>query len=161
MYPVYTRCMFVKNVIEALNSARIKYALVGGYAVALHGAIRGTVDLDFVIALNKKQYTDFEKVMTELGLVSRLPVTADEVFNFRTEYIDNRNMIAWAFQNPDNPLEMIDVIITHDASKMGTKTLVIDGMKLQIATIDELIQMKKTSGRPQDVEDICALERLK
>ena len=45
--------MFIQNVIRTLEKHRIKYALVGGYAVALHGAIRGTVDVDIVIALTK------------------------------------------------------------------------------------------------------------
>lgn len=152
--------MFIKTVIDALNKADINYALVGGYAVALHGAVRGTVDLDFVIALDEQQYELLEKALTSIGLTPRLPVSAKEVFQFREEYINNRNLIAWSFINTNNPLELIDIIITHDANKMKTETLSADGMIINIATIDELIKMKKASGRPQDLEDIRALEKL-
>jgi len=152
--------MFIKTVIDALNKADINYALVGGYAVALHGAVRGTVDLDFVIALEEQQYQMLEKALTGIGLTPRLPVSAKEVFQFRDEYINNRNLIAWSFINNNNPLELIDIIITHDANKMKKETLSADGMTINIATIDELIKMKKTSGRPQDLEDIRALEKL-
>ena len=152
--------MFIKTVIDALNKASINYVLVGGYAVALHGAVRGTVDLDFVIALDEQQYELLEKALTGIGLTPRLPISAKEVFQFRDEYINNRNLIAWSFINNNNPLELIDIIITHDANKMKTETLSADGMTINIATIDELIKMKKASGRPQDLEDIRALEKL-
>jgi len=152
--------VFIKTVIDALNKTDINYALVGGYAVALHGAVRGTVDLDFVIALDEQQYELLEKALTGIGLTPRLPVSAKEVFQFRDEYINNRNLIAWSFINNNNPLELIDIIITHDANKMKTETLSADGMTINIATIDELIKMKKASGRPQDLEDIRALEKL-
>lgn len=153
--------MFIKTVIEALGRARVDYVLVGGYAVALHGAVRGTVDLDFVIALDKTQYGSLENALQEIGLTPRLPVTANEVFEFRDEYIKNRNMVAWSFINQANPLECVDIIITHDAKTMDSKTLSVDGMKISVATIDELIRMKKASGRPQDLEDIRALEQLR
>ena len=153
--------MFIKTVVEALNRAPIRYVLVGGYAVALHGAVRGTVDLDFVIALESEQFEAVEKVMASIGLMPRLPVCAHEVFEFRQEYIDKRNLVAWSFTNHDNPLEMVDIIITHDANMMDTETVSADGLTISVATIDELINMKRSSGRPQDLEDIRALERLK
>ena len=152
--------MFIKTVTDALNHAGIQYALVGGYAVALHGAVRGTVDLDFVIALREEQYESVEKTLESIGLTARLPVSAKEIFQFRDEYINNRNLIAWSFINHANPLELVDIIITHDAQAMKTKTLSVDGMTIEIATIAELIEMKKLSARPQDIEDIKALEKL-
>jgi len=152
--------MFIKKVTDALNKANIHYALVGGYAVAMHGAIRGTVDLDFVIALEQQQYKLVEKTFATLGLVPRLPVSANEIFQFRNEYIKNRNLVAWSFINHNNPLEVVDIIITHDAKQMKTEILHVDGMTIKIATIDEIIKMKKKSGRPQDLEDIKALEKL-
>ena len=41
--------MFIHDVCTALDKAKIPYAIVGGYAVALHGAIRGTIDVDIAI----------------------------------------------------------------------------------------------------------------
>lgn len=152
--------MFIKKVTDALNKTNITYALVGGYAVALHGVIRGTVDLDFVIALEQNQFESLEKAMQSIGLKPRLPVTAEEVFQFREEYIEKRNLVAWSFINEANPLEIVDIIITHDANLMKTETLSIDGMTIKIVTKQELIKMKKSSARPQDLEDVKALEKL-
>jgi len=152
--------MFIKKVTDALNKAGITYALVGGYAVALHGVIRGTVDLDFVISLEQKQFDAVEKALNDIGLEPRLPISANEVFQFREEYIEKRHLVAWSFINQENPLEVVDIIITHDARQMNTDRLSVDGMTIHVATKKELIAMKKASGRPQDIEDIRALESL-
>ena len=152
--------MFIQNVIRALEKHNIKYALVGGYAVALHGAIRGTVDVDIVIALTKASLEGAESALGNIGLQSRLPVTAEDVYRFRKEYIENRNLVAWSFINPDNPIEVVDILITEDVKNIKTVTRQAFGMTIRIAAIPDLIKLKKKSGRPQDIEDIRALEKL-
>lgn len=152
--------MFINKLIHALESCDVHYAVVGGYAVALHGAVRGTVDIDLVIALSRQSYKNAEKAMMQLGLQSVLPVTAKDVFNFREEYIRNRNLVAWSFSNPKNPLEIVDIIITEDASIIEIIDKKAFDMTVRIASIPDLIRMKRESNRPQDVEDIRALEKL-
>lgn len=153
--------MFVFRVVEALEQRKVPAAIVGGYAVALHGAVRGTVDLDLVLRLRKADFVAAEAAFRALGLVSRLPVTAAQVFEFRAEYIKNRNLIAWSFYNPANPAEALDVIITHDLAKMKVKKIKTAGGMLPVLALPDLIAMKRASGRPQDLEDISALERLR
>jgi len=152
--------MFIKRVIQALEANGIDYALVGGYAVALHGAVRGTVDIDLVITRSRDAYTRAEAALRQIGLQSRLPVKACEVFDFREEYIRNRNLTAWSFINPDNPLEIVDIIITEDAGKLAVVERHAFGKTLRVASIPDLVRMKRQSGRPQDLEDIRALERI-
>ena len=153
--------MFLNRLITALNLFKVDYALVGGYAVALHGVVRGTVDIDLVIGLSESQYLQAEKAFLKLGLESRLPVDAQKVFQFRKEYIENRNLVAWSFYNPRNPIEVVDVIITHDRFKMKTVSIKVPGGSYQVAAISELIQMKTQSGRAQDLADIEALVKIK
>ncbi len=152
--------MFLKRLAQVLEKENVRYALVGGYAVALHGAVRGTVDIDIVLALDREQFLKLEKAVGTLGLKSHLPVTAEEVFDFREEYIDRRNLIAWSFVSESNPTEVVDVIITHDADEMETVDLQLAGFTVPVVAIDELIKMKKASARPQDLEDVAALEKL-
>lgn len=157
---VYTFSMFIQRVVQSLKENRVSYALVGGYAVALHGAIRGTVDLDLVIRMEKAQFRKLEQAMKELGLVPRLPVTAEEVFDFREEYIRNRNMVAWSFYHPDNPLEAVDILITEDLRDIKTVSKKLGALAIHVAAIRDLIAMKQKAGRAQDWEDIRALEKL-
>jgi len=152
--------VFIQNVIQALEKYRIKYALVGGYAVALHGAIRGTVDIDIVIALTKASLEGAETALAGIGLQSRLPVTAADVYRFRTEYIENRNLAAWSFINPDNPIEIVDILITEDVNDLKSVTRQAFGMNIRVVAIPDLIALKKKSSRPQDIEDIRVLEQL-
>lgn len=151
--------MFYLKVFEALKD--VEYAVVGGFALTLHGAVRGTVDLDVVISFKKSEFLKVEAALRSVGLTPRLPVTADEVFSFREEYIKKRNLIAWSFINVSRPSEIVDVILTHDQSKMRSVVKTSQGTKIRVASIPDLIKMKRAAGRPQDLEDIKMLEALK
>ncbi len=152
--------MFLPRLAKILNKYKVPYALVGGYAVALHGAVRGTLDVDIVLRLSQKDFLGAEKAFHELGLESRLPLTAKEVFLFREEYIQNKNLIAWNFFNPQRPSEIVDVILTHDLNKMTVAKIKFGDEFLNVASIKDLIFMKTASGRPQDIQDINALKEL-
>jgi hypothetical protein len=152
--------MLLLRVTQALDRARVPYALVGGFAVALHGAVRGTVDVDLVIRLRETDFRRTEKVLNALGLQSRLPVTASEVFRFREEYVRNRNLRAWTFVNPSLPSEIVDVILTEDLADMDIMKLTIQNQIVRVASVQDLIRMKQGTGRAQDREDVKALKRL-
>ena len=152
--------MWIEQLIDALERHRVKYAIVGGYAVALHGAVRGTVDVDLLIKISLTNYQNAEKALLELGLISRLPVGADEVFSFRKEYIVNRNMTAWNFTNPHNPVQNVDIIISQDLSRKKVDRIKVGKRILPVLSVDDLIRMKRKSGRPQDLQDIEALEKI-
>ena len=152
--------MFLTRVVGALDKFKVPYAIVGGFAVALHGAIRGTFDVDLIVQISKANFVATEKALTSIGLASRLPVTAEQVFEFREEYIRNRNLIAWSFANPQKPSEIVDVIITTDLGKLKTVGKKAFGTTIRILDIPGLIKMKTASGRPQDLEDIVALTQI-
>lgn len=150
----------LSRICRALREAGVRYAVAGGHAVALHGAVRGTVDIDVVLTWNRATLVKAVKALEGTGLVSRLPVTADEVFRFRDEYIANRNLVAWNFYNPNDLSEQVDIVITYDLRGKRTKRIDLSGGPIQILSMKDLIDMKKESGRPQDREDIAALEKL-
>ena len=152
--------MFVKRVVSALRRARVRFAIAGGHAVALHGAVRGTLDVDLVLTLSRGNFTAAEAALNRVGLQSRLPLKAEEVFDFREEYVRNRNLIAWSFVNPTDPTEIVDIILTEDLEAMRVDMIPVGGLRLPVVAVADLIRMKEKSGRPQDREDIQALRRL-
>lgn len=152
--------MWLLTVCRALAVEKVKFAVAGGYAVALHGAVRGTVDIDVVVATDVVNLKALEKALTALGLLSRIPVTAREVAAFREEYIKNRDLIAWSFVDPANPAKVVDAIIAHPFRKREIVQLKVGDDKLPVLSRSALIAMKKKSGRPQDLEDARALEAL-
>lgn len=152
--------MFIKKLVKKLNQRSIPYSIVGGYAVVIHGVIRGTLDIDLVTSLTKENLKKIEQALNELGLQSRIPVRADEIYEFRKEYIKNKNLIAWNFVNPANPTEVVDILITKDLNHFKSQAISLQNTEIQVISKKDLIQMKKQSGRPQDLEDVKALESI-
>lgn len=137
---------------------KLPYAIVGGFAMILHGAVRGTIDLDLVIHLTIKDFNQLEATLLSLGLKPRLPVNAEMVFRFRKEYITEKNLIAWSFYNPNQAHEVVDIIITEDLKKIKTVKKAYAGIKLSVIKIEDLITMKTKANRAQDLADIEALK---
>ncbi|MCB0309012.1 MAG: hypothetical protein KDD48_06535 [Bdellovibrionales bacterium] len=152
--------MFVLEVVEALTKEDVSFAIVGGYAVALHGAVRGTVDVDIVLSFTKRNYESCECALLSLGLTSKLPVSANDIFQFREEYIKERNLRAWSFYDSKDPTRIVDVIITHKGKRLPVKIVNVKGKKIPILAKKELIKMKQEAGRLQDLEDVKALREL-
>lgn len=152
--------MFLLKVVQALEDAKVPYALVGGFAVALHGAVRGTLDIDLILRFSEKRFIAADKALQSIGLRPRLPVTAAEVFRFREEYIRNRNLHAWSFVHPDRPSEIVDVILTENLADVKIKRLKVQDQTVRVISAADLIRMKEKSGRPQDLEDAKALRDL-
>lgn len=151
----------LSRVCAALNAAGVRYAVVGGYAVALHGAVRGTIDIDIAIDWSRETLAATARALIGLGLVSRLPLSADEVFSRRDEYVADRNLVAWNFYNPDDPSEQVDVLIAYDLGNRRTNQVELPDCAAPVLSIDDLIEMKRRSGRPQDAADVAALEKLR
>ena len=150
----------LEKVCVALGQARLRFAIVGGQAVALHGAVRGTVDIDVAIVWSRRSLERAETALNDIGLVSRIPVSAKEIFEFRDEYIKNRNLVAWNFYNPIDLSEQVDIIIAYDLKGKRTKQIRLANALVPILGLKDLIDMKRRSGRPQDIEDVRALETL-
>src|SRR5579862_4823784 len=115
--PEKNKNMFIHAVCSALDQAEVPYAIVGGYAVALHGAIRGTVDVDIVIQWSFENLERAEKALKRIGLVSLIPITAKTLFHHRDDYIRNRNLVAWNFYDPTNPINQVDIVINYDLNE--------------------------------------------
>ncbi|MEM9695068.1 MAG: hypothetical protein AAGA56_21175 [Myxococcota bacterium] len=152
--------MLIEEVAAAFEENGVRYGVAGGFAVALHGAVRGTVDLDIVLALDRTNYERAEAVLLSLGFIGRLPVRAGDVFDNRKDYINNRNLIAWSFVDPSDPSRLVDILIIWEEDSVPTVDKGIGSTTVRVLAKEQLIEMKRASGRPQDVEDVRALEQL-
>lgn len=149
------------RVCEALEKHHVPYAIVGGYAVALHGAVRGTIDVDLITSWKQEHLLGIKRGLAEIGLVPRLPISVEDLFARRRYYCTQKNLVAWNFINHQNPTEQVDVIITHDLADVNTLTLEVYGGQLSVISKTDLIAMKTQSAREQDLMDVAALKRLK
>src|SRR3989338_7939169 len=104
-----------EKLLRELYKNKVKYLVVGGWAVNLHGYDRITGDLDIILLLDDENLKKFLKVVNKLGLRPRLPVKADDFANaqLRREWIKHKNMKAFAFYDPQNDADRIDAVIDH------------------------------------------------
>ena len=153
-------------VFSALNKAGVRYVVVGGLAVVLHGYPRYTADLDIVLDLEPVAAGKAMEVKT-IGLKARAPVDpvafADPAQ--RESWITDKSMAVFSLYSPANPLLVLDLFVRDPMPFEGlwsrSRTIDLGSLKVQVASIDDLIVMKRAVGRPQDLADIEALEALK
>jgi hypothetical protein len=146
--------MFLYEVIDAIESVKVKYALVGGYALALHGIVRATMDVDLVLSLSLKDFELVEQALRKSHLQSRLPIRAQDVIKMRKEYIEQRNLIAWSFVDYQNPSRQVDILIAEDLANLKIEKISVGGRKIPVASLQDLLAMKLKASRPQDLIDV-------
>lgn len=156
-----------EQIFKALNKESVKYIVVGGVAVNLHGYSRFTGDMDILLLLEQENLEKMNKVMKSLGYSERLPVSILELKNKENvrKWLKEKNMMAFSFNPPkDNPLQ-IDIIIEEslrfDVLKKNKVVKLISGVRIPVVSIEDLITMKKKANRDQDIMDLKALIELK
>jgi hypothetical protein len=147
------------ELVKALKKEKVNYMIVGGYAVNFHGYSRNTVDIGLIIKFTLANLKKVERLLGEVGMVSRLPIDAISIFKFRDEYIKNRSLIAWNFYNENDPTDQVDILINHDISDFKTEKFLVDNLELKVISKEDLLKMKKESGRAKDLLDIKELTK--
>lgn len=151
--------MELSKLVNALKKEKINYMIVGGYAVNFHGYSRNTVDIDLIIKFTLRNLKKIEKLLQQMGMVSRLPIDAISLYKFREEYIKNRNLIAWNFYNENDPTDQIDILINHDVSDFKSERFKVGQLEFKVISKEDLIKMKQKSGRDKDLLDIKELTK--
>lgn len=160
MQPVY------QQIFQKLQEKEIRYLVIGGIAVNLHGVQRATADIDLMLAMEKENVLKFISLAKELGLKPRLPVKAEELANPEQlkKWKDEKNMKVFSFIDPDKPYICIDIMTKNDIPfEEAYKRKKIDeawGIKISVASINDIIKLKQIAGREQDLADIEALNKF-
>ena len=155
------------QIFAALDDADVRYVIVGGLAVVLHGHARLTVDLDLVLDLATGPSVRAVAALSDLGLRPRLPVTAADFADatIRQSWIVDRNLQVFSLHDPDDPRREVDLFaeapLPFEDLYAASDLVDIGDMSVRVASIEDLIVMKVAAGRPQDLADVEALRGLK
>jgi len=158
--------MFYQRLFATLARNEVRYLLVGGLAVNLHGIPRMTMDVDVIIALDPQNVDHFIAAAKELGLRPVLPVAMAELADpaKRKEWVEERNLVAFALHAQETGVPTVDVLLGVDLrfEEAYRRRVVrdLDGIAIDVASIKDLIAMKGESGREQDRYDIEQLQKL-
>ena len=140
-----------KPFIESLNSNKVVYILIGGWAVGIHGNPRTTKDIDFLVESSSRNIKRLQKALYDFGAP---PV--NEV-HFKTP--------GNVYRMGRHPMQ-IDVLsnaIGIDTAKSIKKAelIIVDNISIRVISFDDLIESKKATGRLQDLADVEKLIKIK
>lgn len=137
--------------VTLCNRFEVKYLVIGGYAVSVHGYPRSTKDLDILIELSDENAEKVKKVVDEFGFAS-LKLT-------KSDFLKKDFVTQLGFE----PVR-IDIINDIDGLDFGkawdNKRMVkYEGVEIPFIGYNELLILKAIAGRPQDIADIDKLKK--
>ncbi len=159
--------MKIAELLQSLSDDQVQYVLVGGLAVQLHGYLRSTFDIDLVLAMNDENLSRFIDVAKRHGLVPVIPVPIDSLkdSNQIDKWHREKGMLAFALREPQAGGSVVDVLVRPEVPYEKLRIKAVAGSlfanKVWIASIDDLLAMKRAANRPKDQLDIVALEKIK
>ena len=139
-----------KEFIQCLNSNKVKYLLLGGWAVGIYGQPRVTKDIDFLISKDKNNLNKLRKALNEFGSP---PI---DLNGFEKD--------GFVIRIGSSPI-LIDLInkasgIDIEDCYNRRKKIKIGNINVSVISPEDLIINKKASGRGQDAVDAEKLEKL-
>ncbi len=137
-----------REFLNALNNNKVKYLLVGGYSVILHGYSRTTGDMDIWVDRTKENYVLLNSAFEEFGM---------PIFDMTLE-----NFIShpeWDVFTYGKPPVAIDILINLKGVNFNfafNNSIVFDLDGLSIRTIhkNDLITAKMAANRAKDQNDL-------
>ncbi len=158
--------MFYLDLFATLHRHQVEYVLIGGLAVALHGIERNTMDIDVCIVISPDNLRRMIEAAKELNLSPVLPVPLETLSQIDTlrQWHQQRNLQAFALHTPDLAGVTLDLLLfppvaPADMCQRAVR-LDVSGIPIQLASVDDLIALKQSVGRPIDLADIEHLKRL-
>lgn len=158
--------MFYIDLFRGLHEHHVRYLLVGGLAMNLHGVPRMTMDVDIVLALDDANLDAFIACARKLGLKPVAPVPLESLKNpeQRRQWIEDRHMIAFALGAPQGGGATVDVLIQHpldiDTAIAAAVRREVDGVPVTLCAVKDMIALKQGTGRRQDAADLEHLMRI-
>ncbi len=158
--------MFYEVIFRAFNKKKIRYLVVGGLAVNLHGIPRMTQDLDVTAAMDTDNLQKIIECFFALGYKPRLPVKPEVLLDekIRAEWIKKKNLKAFTFYHYKFFAQEVDIILVSPVNfEQAWKNRVLKnagGVRIPLISIQDLITMKKSVERKVDISDVKMLKFL-
>lgn len=160
--------MIYLDIFRALDEYQVDYLLVGGLAINLHGIPRMTMDVDLILLMDEPNLDRFIACAEKLNLSPCAPVSIEALKDpeQRKNWAEQKHMIAFGLQDFQARIPtMIDILLAPaldlGAAMQRAESRDLNGIPVRLASIEDLITLKRNTGRAQDQSDIEHLERLR
>lgn len=150
-----------EEMLRRLTGAGVDFVVIGGMAVILSGSARLTRDLDIVFAPDDENLDALGRVLQ--GLDARLR-EIDEGVPFIPDGRTLRNVQLLTLVTSEGWLDVhraVDGMPPYETLRRNADRLSIGDFAVLVASPDDMIAMKRESGRPIDLQDIEELEAIK
>lgn len=142
-------------IVRCLNDANIDYGLVGGLAVAVHGYVRATRDIDILI-----RHYDLAEARNAL-----LPIGYDlDAGIFKFDQGTETETQLFRVSRADGPtLTTLDLmLVTPILEQVWNAREIVKAYDTEIKVVSKaaLIKMKELAGRYQDLADVESLRKI-
>jgi hypothetical protein len=152
-------------VFAALNRSGVRYVVVGGVATILQGYVRGTTDVDVVLDLTAPNVARAIEELEKTGYRPRVPVRAADFADaaVRDRWMQEKGMVVFSMYSDTNPV-VVDLFVRtpveFDELYRRSEVKPVEGGDIRVASLDDLIRLKRDAGRPQDLVDVAELEEI-
>ncbi len=156
----------IEAVLSALNAARVRYLVVGGVAVVLHGHLRATADLDLIVQLNPENAREAVRALEGLGFHPIAPVPAVMFADAaaRRTWVEDKGMTVFGLWSDRFPGLEVDLFASEpldfEAAYSRAVRVPLSSTVATVVALEDLVALKKAAGRPVDLADIEALRVL-
>ncbi len=139
-----------KDILSEFLNGKVEFMVVGGYAMAFHGFVRATGDIDLWI---RSSHENAEKVWQALENFQA------PLFDLKKEDLQTPGMVFQLGMIP-NRIDIITQIdgVDFDEAWNKHKTVQIDDLKIPVIGKSHLLINKKSTDRPKDKNDVLWLE---
>ncbi len=150
------------TILRALTDRGVEFVVIGGLAVAAHGYVRATKDVDVVPA------PDTANLDRLLGALQALDAEPMELGDFRPEELAIEFTLAglehggnWALRTSAGRVDLmqwVSGIESYDVLRSRALVVELPGVgAVCFAGYEDLVAMKRAAGRPEDRHDLAAL----
>jgi hypothetical protein len=141
----------IVRVCAALNREKVKYIVVGGCAVILHGYRRTTYDIDLLVDPSLENIRRLKKVFREV-------FQSDEVSEIRDVDIEQYAVVRFVPESEEIVIDLIGKIgkVNFETAMKDIEEVELEGVKIPVCELSALIETKKGVG-PKDKEDLLFL----
>lgn len=153
-----------QTVFVRLNRARVRYLVVGGVAMGLHGYSRFTADLNLFVDLAPANAERALRVLMRLGLQPLQPVNPLDFADpsIRRKWIREKGMRAFPWRHPRVHRFHLDVFVDPPLpfakAWKRRRSIRVGAHRIPVAGLQDLLRMKQLADRDKDRMDIRVLK---
>lgn len=140
-----------RDLYALLASHNVRYIVIGGVAVIAHGVPRFTLDLDIVIEATRDNATRLVAALREARLGTAFEIEPADVL--AQEIILFRDWLALDVHTKPPGFDF-------ETAWVRRRIETVDGVPVNILSIEDLIASKEATGRPVDLEDVVHLREV-